>query len=181
MRPSEPHALPFEAAVCVQPLPGWQESTVQGLPSSQLSGAPAVHTPDWHVSAPLHASLSGHAVPLVAAGYTQPPLARSQVAPVAVWQTGGAVHATGVPATHAPCWHVSTPLHGLPSEQLEPFGSAGYSHIDDCGLHTPAAERHTGGCVHSIGVPATQLPPTQVSRPLHAFPSEQLVPLDAVG
>jgi hypothetical protein len=59
--PSE-HDAPFAIAACTQPLAP-QPSRVHGLPSSQLSGVPAVHTPAWQVSRPLHGSLSEHDVP----------------------------------------------------------------------------------------------------------------------
>jgi hypothetical protein len=53
--------------VCVQPLTGLQASVVQALPSLQLSGVPAAHTPAWHVSLPLQTVPSAHEVPFVTA------------------------------------------------------------------------------------------------------------------
>jgi hypothetical protein len=46
--------------VCWHPDAGAQLSMVQGSPSSQLSGLPAVQTPAWHVSTPLQMLLSPH-------------------------------------------------------------------------------------------------------------------------
>ena len=47
-------------ATCTQPVVGLQESTVQGLPSSQLSGVPGRHWPWLQVSVPLQTLLSLH-------------------------------------------------------------------------------------------------------------------------
>src|SRR6476619_5377609 len=48
------HEAPLVTEVWKQPLVGLQRSTVQKLLSLQTSGVPAVHTPTWHVSLPLH-------------------------------------------------------------------------------------------------------------------------------
>jgi len=66
MLPS-PHDVPFERAVCWQPVVMLQLSSVHGLPSPQLSGAPAVQAPPWQVSAPLHTLPSLHDVLLATA------------------------------------------------------------------------------------------------------------------
>src|SRR5205814_1702021 len=57
------HEVPLGTAVCRQPATGSQVSAVQGLLSLQLRPPPAVHTPAWQVSTPLHASPSLHEVP----------------------------------------------------------------------------------------------------------------------
>jgi hypothetical protein len=49
-----------------------QLSVVQTLPSLQVSGVPAVHTPLWHVSFPLQALPSAHEVPFSAGTTVQP-------------------------------------------------------------------------------------------------------------
>ena len=46
--------------VCWHPNTGSQVSTVQGFPSSQLNGVPAVQTPARHISMPLQMLLSLH-------------------------------------------------------------------------------------------------------------------------
>src|SRR5260370_1186148 len=58
------HEMPFASAVCWHPFTESQVSVVHGLLSLQLRAAPAVHTPAWHVSAPLHAFPSLQEVPL---------------------------------------------------------------------------------------------------------------------
>src|SRR5436309_2199156 len=59
------HEVPLATAACWQPCTGSHVSVVQGLPSLQLGGVPAVQIPAWHVSAPLHTLPSLHEVPLV--------------------------------------------------------------------------------------------------------------------
>jgi hypothetical protein len=74
------------------------ESIVHAFPSLQLSVVPAVHTPTWHVSAPLHTVPSAHDVPLATAALTQP-RATSQLSVV---QTFPSLQLSGVPAVHTP-------------------------------------------------------------------------------
>jgi hypothetical protein len=57
------HDVPSNAGVCWQPVCASHVSVVHALPSSQSSGAPGVHAPPWHVSAPSHTELSAHDVP----------------------------------------------------------------------------------------------------------------------
>jgi hypothetical protein len=58
------HDVPAATGVCVTPADGLHASVVQELPSSTVGGVPATHAPDaLHVSAPLHAFPSEHAVP----------------------------------------------------------------------------------------------------------------------
>jgi hypothetical protein len=74
------HGLPFEQLVpaatfvCETPFTGWQESVVQGFPSSRTGGEPATHDPELQVSAPLHTVVSGQAVPFGFAGFEQVPV-----------------------------------------------------------------------------------------------------------
>jgi len=58
-----PQDNPSATAVCRHAFTGSQESIVQGLSSSQSSGAPAMQAPATHVSAPLHTSPSAQLVP----------------------------------------------------------------------------------------------------------------------
>jgi hypothetical protein len=104
------------------------------------------------------------------------------MAPSAEWQTGGALQTFGVPATHAPDWHVSAPLHALPSEQLVPFAASGYVHWPVAGSHVaPLLVRQTGGLLQSTGVPAVHWPATHVSLPLQRSLSAHEVPSAALG
>src|SRR5258706_5196187 len=52
----------------VQPMAGWQASTVQTSWSLQEGAMPGLQTPPWQVSRPLHKSLSSHGAPLTVAG-----------------------------------------------------------------------------------------------------------------
>ena len=56
--------VPFVTCVVVQPVAGLQPSVVHTFESLQLSAVPAVHTPAWQVSAPLHRLASPQEVPL---------------------------------------------------------------------------------------------------------------------
>ena len=114
---------------------------------------------------------------------------------------------TGVPAVQVPAWQVSSPLQRLPSEQLAPSARSVLMqrpalqessvqgllslHSDDAvhrvqpamvSLRQPVAgsqESAVQGLLSSQtgGEPAVQVPAWQVSAPLQALPSEQLVPL----
>jgi hypothetical protein len=104
------------------------------------------------------------------------------MAPSAEWQTGGALQTFGVPATHAPDWHVSAPLQALPSEQLVPFVASGYVHWPVAGSHVaPLLVRQTGGLLQSTGVPAVHWPATHVSLPLQRSLSAHDVPSVTLG
>jgi hypothetical protein len=106
----------------MQPLSALQESVVQALPSSQLSGVPAEQSPAWHVSAPLQVSPSEHDVPFATAACVQP-VAGLQPSVV---QTLPSSQFGGVPAWHVPAWHVSAPLQASPSEHDVPFATVGF-------------------------------------------------------
>jgi len=80
---------------------------------------------------------------------------------------------SGVPALQAPAWHVSLPLHALPSLHGVPFASAV--------LRQPASGSHVSA-VHGLlslqlrAAPAVQIPDRHVSAPLHTLPSLHDVP-----
>src|SRR5437899_2661924 len=76
--PSSHEALLF---AWTHPLAGSQESFVQGLPSSQLLGAPPWQTPAKHVSDVVQAFLSSHVEPS-GRGLNEQPLTGSQVSAV---------------------------------------------------------------------------------------------------
>jgi len=90
--------VPFRTAVFWQPKVETQESVVQTLPSLQLSAVPAVQMPPWHVSAPLQALPSLHAVPLLTAVLAQPVVALHE----SVVQTLLSLQLRAVPAVQAP-------------------------------------------------------------------------------
>src|ERR1041384_4326222 len=95
---ASPHAVPFSAAMCVQPKTGSQASVVQALPSSQLSVVPPVHVPFWQVSAPLQTVPSAQAVPLPTLTCWQPSTG-SQLSVVHVLPS---LQLSAVPATQGP-------------------------------------------------------------------------------
>ena len=71
---------------------------MQRFPSSQLRGVPAVQTPDWQVSVPLHTFPSLHDVPLSTGAYTHP-VAGLQLSAV---QGLLSSHLTGLPVQRPP-------------------------------------------------------------------------------
>jgi hypothetical protein len=103
-----------------QPLTGWQLSVVQLSPSLQLSPVPAVHTPLWQVSAPLHTLPSLQEVPFNTGVVVQP----NTGSQLSVVHTLESLQLSAVPVVHTPPWQVSLPLHTLPSLQDVPFSTA---------------------------------------------------------
>jgi hypothetical protein len=196
------HDEPSAAGVFWQPTTGLQVSVVHTVPSSQLSGTPAVHTPAWQVSSPLQTFVSAHDAPF-GTGVLRQPQAGSQVSVVHALPS---LQMGGMPAVHEPAWQVSSPLQRLPSAHEEPLGKMGL-------LQTPAVQTslvqglpsaqsvaktqdwQPGICVfwqpvtgahESVvqalpslqlsGVPAEHTPSWQVSLPLQTLPSRQGVP-----
>ena len=147
-------------------------SVVHGSPSSHASGAPAAHAPDWHVSAPLHALPSEQDVPFATAAFAQPLAALH----VSVVHALPSLQSGGVPAAHAPDWHVSAPLHALPSEHDVPFATAKVwqpsSGSHACVVHGSPSSQDTAE-------PGAHVPDRHVSPAVHALPSEQAVPSGA--
>src|SRR5207249_4306122 len=126
-------------------------SVVHGFASAQVSAVPALHTPVWHVSVPLHAFPSLHEVPFETAACLQPATGSQ----VSVVQGLLSLQVSDVPAVQAPAWHVSTPLHTLPSLHEVPFGTAV--------CLQPAAGSHVSvvqglASLQLGGVPAVQAP-----------------------
>jgi hypothetical protein len=95
------HALPslqeFELFACTHPAAELQVSVVQGFPSSQLRGVPAVHAPATQCSPVVQALPSLHDVPFVFAGFEQVPVAGSHE-PTS-WQESLGEHVTWLPPT----------------------------------------------------------------------------------
>jgi hypothetical protein len=160
--------------VWVQPLKALQESIVHALPSLQSRVAPAVHTPAWHVSAPLHTVPSAHDVPFVTARFTQPEAAL-QLSDV---QTLPSLQLSGVPAVQTPPWQVSAPLHTVASAHAVPLGRAVVKHPM---IGSQLSVVQVLPSLQTGGVPAVQEPLWQVSSPLQRLPSAQDTPLASVG
>jgi hypothetical protein len=135
------HDVPSGAGVFEHPEAGSQASVVHALASLQLSAAPALHTPLWQVSSPLHTSPSVQGVPFRSGVWRQPRTGWQ----LSVVQTLASLQLGGVPAVHTPLWQVSVPLQTSASAQETPLGSGGFP-------HTPAV--HTSP-VH--GLPSAQV------------------------
>ena len=110
----------FGSTECWQPELGSHESIVHGFESSQLSGDPPTHTPDWQVSAPLQRFASAHEAPFETGVWRQPAIG-SQVSAVHGLPSS---HVRLVPLAHAPALHVSVPSQTLLSLQSVPSATA---------------------------------------------------------
>jgi hypothetical protein len=95
--PSE-QTTPFITGVCRQPLWASQESAVQGLPSSQLTGNPGAQDPDWQVDPAEHELPGPHDVPSPTATDTQPWAGSHESLVQALLSS----HPSGAPAVHTP-------------------------------------------------------------------------------
>jgi hypothetical protein len=84
------------------------------------------------------------------------------------------------PPAHTPDWHDSPCVHAFPSLQLVPFAAVGFEHAPLLGLHVPATW-HWSLAAHVTGFDPVQMPAWHESLCVHAFPSLQLVPFEAVG
>jgi hypothetical protein len=102
---------------------GWQAI---GLPAHE----PTLQVYCWHLSAPVHA------VPSVAFGFEQVPVAGSHV-PV-VWHASSGSQVIGVPAVQTPAVQASPLLQALPVLQPVPSVAAGFEHSPLVGSQLPA-------------------------------------------
>jgi hypothetical protein len=114
----------LSTAVFAQPVAGLQESVVHTLLSLQFGATPAVQTPPWQVSAPLHALLSLQAVPLLTLVCTQPVVGLQE----SVVQTLESLQLGGVPVVQTAPRHTSAPLQAFPSEHEKPSACGGLAH-----------------------------------------------------
>jgi hypothetical protein len=90
------------------------------------------------------------------------------------------VQATGFDPAQVPFWHESVWVHALPSLQVVPLVAVGFEHAPVLGLQVPATW-HWSLAVHVTGLAPVQVPLWHVSVSVHALPSLQVVPFDAVG
>jgi hypothetical protein len=198
------HDEPSGRGAVRQPATGLQLSVVHGLPSLQVRGVPAVHTPPWQVSAPLHTVASAHEVPSGSWGFPQTPPAHTSLVhglpsaqsafttqgwhpgicafwqpltgvQVSVVQALPSLQLSVVPAVQAPFWQVSLPLQTLESAHEVPFSTGALAH-PKTGLQLSVV--HTLPSSQSSGVPAVQDPLWQVSLPLQTLASAHGVPFD---
>jgi hypothetical protein len=89
------------------------------------------------------------------------------------------VHVTGFDPVHTPVWHASVWVHALPSLQVVPFAALGFEQVPVLVLHVPA-RWHWSLAVQVTAVPP-HTPAVHASLVVHALPSLQVVPFDAVG
>jgi len=165
------HDVPLVTAVAVHPVAGLQPSVVQGLPSLQTSGVPALHVPLRQVSSPLHTVPSAHDEPFATGVFTQP-VAGAQLSAV---QTLLSLQLSAVPAVQVPVWQVSAPLQALPSGHAVPLATAVW--VQPVVALQPSVVQALLSLQLSA-VPAVHTPLRQVSSPLQTVLSAQDEPFD---
>src|SRR5207244_700655 len=147
--------------VFTQPPAGLQESSVHGLPSSQLRAAPT-QRPPVQLSAVVQAFPSSQGA--VFGMFTQPPagLQESSVQTFRSSQLGAG------PPTHRPPAQVSAVVQAFPSSQAAVFGvwTQPVAGLQESSVHGLPSSQFAGG-------PPTHLPAAHVSPAVHAFPSSQ--------
>jgi hypothetical protein len=171
------HALPSALLGFEQPVAGLHvPATWHWSIAAQVTAAPPVQTPAWHVSPAVQALPSLQAVPLALAAYAHTPVPGLQTP--ATWHWSGAAHATAAPV-HTPAWQVSPVVHALPSLQAVPSGWFGFEQ-PVAGLQTPAAW-HWSTATQVTAAPPVQTPAWHVSLVVQTFPSLQAAPLTFAG
>jgi hypothetical protein len=113
-----------------------------------------VQTPETQVSVWVHWLPSSQAVPSATWALEQSPVDGSQLP--AVWHPSGASQSTGLPPVQTPAWQVSVCVHGLPSLQAVPSGTAAFAQTPVVASQVPT-EWHWSG--------ATQLHAVQEDAP----------------
>jgi hypothetical protein len=140
---------------CAHPLAGLQESSVQPLPSSQLSAGPPTHAPPLHASPVVHALPSLQAAALFVWTHPVAGLQESSVQPLLSLQSSAG------PPAQAPPLQVSTVVHALPSLQAAALLLCTH----------PVARSHESSVQ---GLPSSQL---NADEPAHT-PPEQTSPVE---
>ena len=146
--------------VNTQLVAGWQESSVQMLPSSHNGGGPPRHVPTEHTSVVVQAfpSLQG----FVLLPYRQP-RSGSQLSSV---HTLASSQVSGGPPTHTPPEQESPVVQAFPSLH----GLLLFVNTQPVvGLHVSVVQRIPSS--QTSGAPPAQAPPAQVSLVVHALPS----------
>ena len=90
------------------------------------------------------------------------------------------MHVTGLDPVHVPFWQLSVWVQAFPSLHVVPFEAVGFEQVPLLGLHVPATW-HWSLAVHVTGLEPVQVPFWQASLWVHALPSLQVVPFEAVG
>jgi phosphoglycerate dehydrogenase-like enzyme len=98
----------------------------------------------------------------------------------ATWHESLAVQVTGVDPVHAPPWHDSPCVHALPSLHVVPFVAVGFEQAPVLVLHVPGTW-HWSLAAHVTGFDPVQIPAWHASLCVHALPSLQVVPSEALG
>jgi len=180
-----------ESGKCWQPRNLSQKSDVQAIPSSQFTGA-IWHAPAAQSSIPLQALPSEHVVPSGATVWEHPVTVLHESIVQGLWSS----QSMGCPWQTAPK-HMSPPVHAVPSLQnygpaekcVHPVPTVHESrvqelpslHCEESGMcwqpSTLSQKSDVHGMESSQFTGATwQTPAAQSSIPLHALPSEHVVP-----
>ena len=146
--------------VWTQPVPRTQESSVQGLPSSQLNGDEPAHTPPEQTSPVEHGSPSSQAAALFACRHPAAGLHVSSVHPLASSQLSAG------PPTQAPPVQVSEVVHAFPSLHAAALfvWTQPVAGLQESSVQPLLSLQSSAG-------PPAQVPALQVSPVVHVFPS----------
>ena len=149
-----------------------QLSVVQTLPSSQLTGLPALHAPPTQPSPLVQASPSLHGLPFFASVCWQP----AALVQVSMVQACPSSQLFLTPALHTPVLQTSTPLQTSPSEHVVPFSALFAQPV----LLSQLSAVQGLPSPHASALPAAQLPAAQWSPAVQALPSVHVVPLSGL-
>jgi len=146
------------------PVVGLHASSVQPLLSLQTVGVPATQLPPEQTSPTVQALPSLQLAVLLT--YSHSPVVGLHASSVHALLS---LQTVGDPATQLPPEQASPTVQALPSVQAAVLLT--YSHSPVEGLHASFVQ--TLLSLHTVGVPATQVPPEQASPTVHALPSLQ--------
>ncbi len=162
------HGLPSshgpEIALCVQPAPALQPSSVHGLPSSHASPLPETQFPPRHASPLVQTLPSEHTAP--SSFVLVHPLEMLQESLV---QTLPSSQSSGAPPWQLPDLHVSATVHALPSSHAALVGLC----VQPLPGLQPSAV-HGLSSLQLVALPGVQTALTQLSPNVHALPSEHV-------
>ena len=133
---------------------------VQGLPSSQLEGAPALHPPLAHLSPVVHAFPSSQGA--VLGTFKQPDCGAQK----SVVQGLPSSQVSPTSPLHTPASQLEVNVQGLPSSQAPFVGTNRQSPASQLAVvqGLPSSQETSG--------PAVQIPPLHISSVVQASPSE---------
>ena len=152
--------------VCWHPWPGVQESSVHGVPSSQVFGPVGTQVPVTQRSPIVHGFPSLQVAPFGPGVWTQPLCV--QVSTVQVLASSHDV----MVGTQAPAWQRSPVVHGFPSLQVAPSGPCAW--VQPLSVQVSVVQGLPSS--HCSADPLWQVPDWHESPTVQGLPSSQACP-----